>query len=102
MAFYSGIGRFSDGRVHAPSFKDAGDPASRHGTFDPGYCPYTVGKLRMRKLREDYRKQQAVQGEQFNMRAFYNEGLGHGQPPVRLLREYLLRDPAMWEATLGR
>jgi uncharacterized protein (DUF885 family) len=25
------------------------------GTFDPGYCFYTLGKLQILKLREDYR-----------------------------------------------
>ncbi len=75
---------------------------ARRGTFDPSYCLYTVGKLQMFKLREDYRKQLAAQGKQFNMRAFHNEVLGHGQPPVRLLREYMLTDPATWDATLGR
>ena len=81
----------------APALSEA-----RRGTFDPSYCLYTVGKLQMFKLREDYRKQQAAQGKQFSMRAFHNEVLGHGQPPVRLLREYMLNNPALWNSSLGR
>src|SRR5882724_9478217 len=54
------------------------------GTFDPEYLYYTVGKLEILKLREDYRKQQ---GAKFSLEKFHDEMLRHGAPPVRLLRE---------------
>jgi uncharacterized protein (DUF885 family) len=63
------------------------------GTFDPEYLYYTVGKLEILKLRDDYRKQQ---GDKFSLQKFNDEILRHGCPPVRLLREVLLKDSAKW------
>jgi uncharacterized protein (DUF885 family) len=67
------------------------------GTFDPEYLYYTLGKLEILKLREDYRKQQ---GTKFTLRKFHDEILRHGAPPVRLLREVLLTDRSIWEKAL--
>lgn len=67
------------------------------GTFDPGYLYYTVGKLQILKLRRDYSLQE---GAGFSLREFHDAVLRHGSPPVRLLRERLLKDPALWEKTL--
>jgi uncharacterized protein (DUF885 family) len=63
------------------------------GTFDPEYLYYTVGKLEILKLRDDYRKQQ---GDKFSLQKFNDEILRHGCPPIRLLREVLLKDKAQW------
>jgi uncharacterized protein (DUF885 family) len=63
------------------------------GTFDPEYLYYTVGKLEILKLRDDYRKQQ---GDKFSLQKFNDEILRHGCPPIRLLREVLLKDRAQW------
>jgi uncharacterized protein (DUF885 family) len=67
------------------------------GTFDPGYCFYTLGKLQILKLREDYKRQE---GAGFSLMKFHDEMLGHGQPPIRLLREAILKDKALWDAAL--
>lgn len=67
------------------------------GTFDPGYLFYTVGKMQLLKLREDYRKQE---GDNFSLLKFHDAVLGHGMPPVRLLREMLLKDPAIYDQDL--
>jgi uncharacterized protein (DUF885 family) len=67
------------------------------GTFDPEYLYYTVGKLELLKLREDYRKQQ---GADFSLQKFHDALLNHGAPPVRLLREVMLKDPATWDEVL--
>lgn len=64
------------------------------GTYDPEYLYYTLGKLEILKLREDYRKQQ---GAQFSLRQFHDEMLRHGAPPIRLLREVMLKDRGIWE-----
>jgi uncharacterized protein (DUF885 family) len=61
------------------------------GTFDPGYLNYTLGKLMLLKLRGDYRSQQ---GAKFSLKAFHDEVLRYGQPPVPLLRQMLLRASA--------
>jgi len=63
------------------------------GTFDPEYLYYTVGKLEILKLREDYHKQE---GNKFSLQKFNDEILRHGCPPIRLLREVLLKDGAQW------
>jgi len=67
------------------------------GGYDPEYLYYTLGKLEILKLREDYRQQA---GARFSLEAFHNEMLRHGAPPVRLLREVMLTDPALWNQTL--
>ena len=67
------------------------------GAFDPEYLYYTLGKLEILKLREDYRKQA---GAKFSLEAFHNEMLRHGAPPIRLLREVMLKDRATWDQTL--
>jgi uncharacterized protein (DUF885 family) len=67
------------------------------GTFDPGYLSYTLGKLQILKLRDDYKAQE---GGNFSLEKFHNEILNHGAPPVRLLREILLKDQSKWDAVL--
>ena len=67
------------------------------GTFDPGYLSYTLGKLEILKLRDDYKAQE---GANFSLEKFHNEILNHGAPPIRLLREILLKDATKWDAVL--
>ena len=67
------------------------------GTFDPGYLNYTLGKLQILKLRDDYKAQQ---GAQFSLQKFHNELLSHGMPPIRLLREIMLKDKTRWGEVL--
>jgi uncharacterized protein (DUF885 family) len=67
------------------------------GTFDPGYLSYTLGKLEILKLRADY---QAQQGNEFSLQKFHNELLNHGMPPIRLLREIMLKDKSKWNELL--
>jgi uncharacterized protein (DUF885 family) len=67
------------------------------GTFDPGYLNYTLGKLQILKLRDDYKAQE---GDQFSLQKFHNELLNHGMPPVRLLREIMLKDQSKWDQVL--
>jgi len=63
------------------------------GTFDPGYLNYTLGKLEILKLRDDYKAQE---GDEFSLQKFHNEVLNHGMPPIRLLREIMLKDQTKW------
>jgi uncharacterized protein (DUF885 family) len=67
------------------------------GTFDPGYMNYTLGKLQILKLRNDYKAQQ---GAEFSLQKFHNELLNHGMPPIRLLRELMLKDKNKWGEVL--
>jgi uncharacterized protein (DUF885 family) len=77
---------------HKPAYQEA-----IRGTFDPEYLYYTVGKLEILKLRDDYRKQE---GANFTLQKFHDEMLRHGAPPIRLLREVMLKDPRLWEKVL--
>jgi len=67
------------------------------GTFDPGYLNYTLGKMQILKLRDDYKAQQ---GDDFSLQKFHNELLNHGMPPIRLLREIMLKDQSKWDQVL--
>ncbi|HJW37598.1 MAG TPA: DUF885 domain-containing protein [Candidatus Udaeobacter sp.] len=67
------------------------------GTFDPGYLNYTLGKLQILKLRDDYKAQE---GDDFSLQKFHNELLSHGMPPIRLLREIMLKDQSKWDQVL--
>jgi uncharacterized protein (DUF885 family) len=67
------------------------------GAYDPEYLYYTLGKLEIFKLREDYRKQE---GAKFTLQKFHDEMLRHGAPPIRLLREVMLKDAGVWAEVL--
>jgi uncharacterized protein (DUF885 family) len=64
------------------------------GSFDPEYLYYTLGKLQILKLRRDY---QAQEGAAYSLQRFHDELLRHGMPPLRLLREVLLKDRSRWD-----
>lgn len=67
-------------------------PARREalrGTFDPGYLNYTLGKLMILKLREDYRREQEGR---YSLRGFHDLLLSHGAPPLPLLRDVMLSE----------
>ena len=56
------------------------EPSARReaerGTFDPTYLVYSVGKLMLLKLRQDYKQQQ--QGKSFSLRSFHDTLLAQG------------------------
>jgi uncharacterized protein (DUF885 family) len=60
---------------------------AERGTFDPGYANYTLGKMMLRKLRNDWR---AAQGEAFSLKAFHDSFLAWGAAPVPFVREEML------------
>jgi uncharacterized protein (DUF885 family) len=59
------------------------------GTYDPGYLYYSLGKLMILKLREDFKKQE---GSGYSLKQFNDNFINNGMPPVPLLREILLTD----------
>lgn len=71
-------------------YKPAYQEALR-GTFDPGYLSYTLGKLQILDLREDYKAQE---GENFSLQKFHDELLRHGMPPVELIRDVMMKPVA--------
>lgn len=63
------------------------------GTYDPQYLNYTLGKLMIHELRHDLRK---ARGGELDLRAFHDEFMARGAPPVPWIARRLLDDPA-WE-----
>lgn len=64
------------------------------GTADPTYLVYTLGKLEILKLRDDYKRKV---GDSFNLKEFHDRFLSYGYPPVQLIREDMLgnKSPAL-------
>jgi len=60
---------------------------TRRGTSDPTYLVYTLGKLEIMKLREDYKKKM---GAKFSLEEFHNQFLQQGFPPVKIIRRAML------------
>jgi uncharacterized protein (DUF885 family) len=60
---------------------------TKRGTSDPTYLVYTLGKLEILKLREDYRK---LKGEAFSLLEFHDSFLKQGYPPIRIIRKAML------------
>jgi hypothetical protein len=61
------------------------------GTFDPAYLNYTLGKLMIMRLRDDWL---AGHGGKAQLRGFHDEFLSYGGPPIPLLRAQMLGGPA--------
>lgn len=62
---------------------------SARGTYDPAYLNYTMGKLLIRKLREDWT---ASRGGRTAWKAFHDEFLGYGGPPIPLVRKAMMKE----------
>jgi uncharacterized protein (DUF885 family) len=78
----------------AKFFEEAGfqEPSTayeeaRRGAHDPTYLYYTLGKLQIYKLREDYRK---AKGNDFKLSTFHGDFVHQGGIPIKLIRRILL------------
>ena len=60
---------------------------AKRGTSDPTYLVYTLGKLQIMKLREDYKK---MKGRDFTLQGFHDAFMRQGYPPIRIVRRALL------------
>jgi uncharacterized protein (DUF885 family) len=75
--------------------KEGYQPASeakvetKRGTSDPTYLVYTLGKLQILKLREDYRK---MRGTDFSLLEFHNRLMQQGGVPLKIVRKAMLGD----------
>jgi hypothetical protein len=100
--YLSAIGLHTRGMTLAQSeriFRDEAhlDPGNSRqqalrGTYDPAYLNYTLGKLMIRKLREDWT---ASRGGQQAWKEFHDQFLSFGGPPIPMVRRRML-------ATAGR
>ncbi len=60
------------------------------GTFDPMYLSYTLGKLIILELRDDYEAKCKADGQPFSLQKFHDELLSHGAAPLPVIREAML------------
>ena len=95
--FLSAIGMHAKGMSQADSFRmfreqcyqDEGnaDQQAARGTYDPAYLNYTLGKLMIRKLRDDWI---ATRGGRKAWKAFHDQFLSFGGPPIPLVRAAMM------------
>ncbi len=60
---------------------------AKRGASDPTYLYYTLGKLQILKLREDYRK---VRGNAFTLQEFHDHLMRQGSVPMKIIRQSML------------
>jgi uncharacterized protein (DUF885 family) len=63
------------------------DLEAKRGTVDPTYLVYTLGKLQILKLREDYRKKL---GAKFTLQEFHDRFMEQGGVPLEIVRKAML------------
>jgi len=79
---------FLDGALLDPG--NARQQALR-GAYDPAYLNYTLGKLMITKLRNDWT---ATRGGRKAWKAFHDQFLTYGGPPLPMVRRLMLGDAA--------
>lgn len=97
--YLSAIGLHTKGMTVADSeklfkeqcYQDEGNARQQaaRGTYDPLYLNYTMGKLMIRKLREDWTK-----GDRTKWKAFHDEFLSYGGPPIPMVRAAMMKEEA--------
>lgn len=95
--FLSAIGLHARGMTQEQSramftdqcYQDEGNARQQaaRGTYDPAYLNYTMGKLMIRKLREDWT---GSRGGRTAWKAFHDQFLGYGGPPIPLVRKAMM------------
>ncbi|HNP35685.1 MAG TPA: DUF885 domain-containing protein [Woeseiaceae bacterium] len=81
------------------AFQDYGNALQQanRGTYDPGYLNYTLGKLMINKLRDDWT---AGRGGREAWGRFHDEFLSYGSPPIPLVRRQMLGPDYKGDTTL--
>ena len=97
VRFVSAIGLHTKGMTVADSkkmfieqgFQDEGgaEQQANRGTFDPAYLNYTMGKLMIKKLREDWC---ATRGGRTAWKQFHDAFLSYGGPPIPMVRKAMM------------
>jgi uncharacterized protein (DUF885 family) len=95
--FLSAIGMHTGSMTQQQSFdlfrnqcyQDPGNARQQaaRGTYDPAYLNYTMGKLMIRRLRDDWA---ASRGGQKAWKAFHDQFLSYGGPPIPLVRQQMM------------
>ncbi len=70
-------------------FQDEGNARQQaaRGTYDPAYLNYTMGKLMIRRLRDDWIR---TRGGRSAWKAFHDRFLSYGGPPIPLVRAQMM------------
>lgn len=99
--YLSAIGMHARGMTQAQSYtmfreqcyQDEGNAEQQaaRGTYDPAYLNYTLGKLMIRKLRDDWT---ATRGGREGWKAFHDQFLSYGGPPIPLVRGAMMKTDA--------
>jgi hypothetical protein len=84
MTYEQGIQFFMK---HGYMTRDYAERETKRGTSDPTYLVYTLGKLQILKLREDYRQKM---GAAFNLEQFHTEFVKQGGIPISIIRKKML------------
>ncbi|HET9032354.1 MAG TPA: DUF885 domain-containing protein [Dokdonella sp.] len=108
VRFISAIGMHTGTMTMAESeqmFRDKGfqDPGNARqqaarGTYDPGFLNYTLGKLMIMQLRDDW---MARHDGASSLKAFHDEFLSYGGPPIPLVRAQMFGgkpEAVLWQA----
>jgi uncharacterized protein (DUF885 family) len=66
-----------------------GSRETKRGTADPTYLVYTLGKLQIMKLREDYKQKM---GDKFSLQDFHDKFMKHGFVPIKYVRKDMMGD----------
>ncbi|HEU4681441.1 MAG TPA: DUF885 domain-containing protein [Gemmatimonadales bacterium] len=71
------------------AFQDPGNARQQaaRGTYDPAYLNYTMGKLMIRKLRDEWTR---TRGGREAWKQFHDTFLSYGGPPIPLVRKAML------------
>ncbi|CCA91577.1 conserved hypothetical protein [Novosphingobium sp. PP1Y] len=74
-------------------YQDEGtaEQQAARGTYDPAYLNYTLGKLMIRKLRDDWT---ASRGGRGAWKQFHDSFLSYGGPPIPLVRQAMMHEDA--------
>lgn len=101
VRFLSAIGLHTQGMTVEESekmfrelaYQDPGNARQQaaRGTYDPGYLKYTLGKLMILRLREDWTK---TRGGRAAWKEFHDKFLSYGGPPIPLVRRAMLGENA--------
>ena len=107
VRYLSAIGLHAEGMTVEEShklfeekaFADYGTAAqqSLRGTYDPGYLNYTLGKLMIRKLREDWTQ---GKGGREAWGRYHDQFLSYGYPPIPLVRQQMLGEDYEGDSSL--
>jgi Bacterial protein of unknown function (DUF885) len=97
VRYLSAIGLHTRGMTVAASermfreqaYQDPGNARQQanRGTYDPAYLNYTLGKLMIMKLREDWTK---TRGGRKAWKEFHDRLLSYGGPPIPLVRKAMV------------